>query len=74
MHNNNSGKSERGTTVYAGMRRDGGLVAITEWRFVAKLDKKGKELKSIDTGAGDAITLDNALKQVWEHCFQLSVN
>jgi hypothetical protein len=60
------GKSERGTTVYAGMQRSGGaLVAISEWKFIAKLDKKGKEIKSI-IGAGDNITVDSALKQVRE--------
>lgn len=58
-----AGKSERGTTVYAGMSRTGTLVAISEWKFVARVDKKGKEVKSI--GAGDSITLDGVMKQVW---------
>lgn len=46
------------------MSSSGNLVAIVNWKFVAKIDKKGKELKSISIGAGDTLTIDGVMKQV----------
>lgn len=49
------GKSPRGTTVYAGMSRSGSLVALTEWKFITKLDK------------GDGMSLEDAMKLVTDN-------
>jgi len=59
-----SGRSDRGSTVYAGMSKSGNLIAIKEWRFAAKLDKKGKEVKSSAFGGGDSLTLEGLMKLV----------
>lgn len=59
-----TGSSERGSRMYAGMDcRNGNLVAIAEWDFYTKLDKKNRAPKSFG-GISEGITTDNLLKQV----------
>jgi len=60
----NLGRSQRGSTVYAGISHSGSLVAIYEWKFTVPVDRKDKPIGSGGTTGGDISTVEGLMKQV----------
>lgn len=57
-----AGRSNRGSTVYAGISKGGSLVAIHEWRFQVPMDRKGRQALISDDD--QIMTTEGLIRQV----------